>query len=65
MATSSIFHNFVINDPKRFIDAYEESERWCAEHPRQRVNAVSFDDLSPEEQRAFVERFRENARKTT
>ncbi len=65
MATSSIFHNFVINDPKRFIDAYEESERWCAEHPKQHVNAVNFDDLSPEEQRAFVERFRENARKST
>lgn len=44
MATSSIFHNFVINDPKRFMDAYEESERWCAEHPREYVPTRELSD---------------------
>ena len=31
MATSSITHNFVVTDAKRFLDAIDESERKCAE----------------------------------
>lgn len=27
MATSSITHNFVVSDPKRFIEALEEADR--------------------------------------
>lgn len=34
MATSSIAHNFVVSDPKRFIEAFEASERACAKTPQ-------------------------------
>ena len=27
MATSSITHNFVVSDPKRFVEAFEASEK--------------------------------------
>lgn len=34
MAISSITHNFVVSDPERFIEAFEASERACAEAPQ-------------------------------
>lgn len=40
MATSSITHHFVVSDPERFIEAFEESERKLQQLPEQTLPNV-------------------------
>ena len=50
MATSSIFHHFVVEGEEaaeRFMDAFDRSmylEEWNAKHPDNKLNAYTIDE---------------------
>lgn len=55
MPTSSITHNFVVSDPKRFIEALDAAEEEAKHHtPRKKISVHDVTD--PVEIRSFVEK---------